>query len=165
VGLVYEGRSGRPYSYIFYNDANGDGRSGNDLFYVPKGPGDVLFGSPSSSGSSRRCCDGEEVLRLAGAHPNWPSTPAACPGQRFRAGWVNTFDVRISQELPGFMKGHKSEIWLDIQNVGNLLNKKWGNITTTASGQCPCGQPAGHVQRQVRVQQAVHRCAVGQCGC
>ena len=46
----------------------------------------------------------------------------------FRADWVNTFDLRISQELPGFFKGHKSEIWVDIQNVGNLLNKKWGNI-------------------------------------
>ncbi|MBR7550942.1 hypothetical protein KC220_20590, partial [Mycobacterium tuberculosis] len=43
VGLFYEGRSGRPYSYIFYNDANGDGAATNDLFYVPKGPGDVLF--------------------------------------------------------------------------------------------------------------------------
>jgi hypothetical protein len=50
------------------------------------------------------------------------------PANQFRTGWVNTFDVRISQQLPGFMKGHKSEIWLDIQNVGNMLNKKWGNI-------------------------------------
>ena len=27
VGLVYEGRSGRPYSYIYVNDANGDTRT------------------------------------------------------------------------------------------------------------------------------------------
>ncbi|MET0130804.1 MAG: hypothetical protein ABW207_09070, partial [Stenotrophomonas chelatiphaga] len=32
------------------------------------------------------------------------------------------------QQLPGFMKGHKSEIWLDIQNIGNMINKDWGNI-------------------------------------
>ena len=50
------------------------------------------------------------------------------PENAFRAGWVNTFDVRISQELPGFFEGHKSKIWLDIQNVGNMLNKKWGNV-------------------------------------
>jgi hypothetical protein len=50
------------------------------------------------------------------------------PANQFRTGWINTFDIRISQQLPGFMKGHKSEIWLDIQNVGNMLNKKWGNI-------------------------------------
>ena len=30
-----------------------------------------------------------------------------------RSSWVNTFDLRISQELPGFFKGHKSEIWLE----------------------------------------------------
>ncbi|HSX65187.1 MAG TPA: hypothetical protein VLF15_10685, partial [Pseudoxanthomonas sp.] len=41
---------------------------------------------------------------------------------------VNTFDIRISQELPGFFKGHKSKVWLDIQNVGNLINKDWGHI-------------------------------------
>ena len=50
------------------------------------------------------------------------------PENEFRAGWVNTFDLRISQELPGFFKGHKSKIWLDIQNVGNLINKDWGHI-------------------------------------
>ncbi len=36
LGLVYQGRSGRPYSYTFDNDANGDGRA-NDLLYIPKG--------------------------------------------------------------------------------------------------------------------------------
>src|SRR5690606_6298032 len=34
LSLVYEGRSGRPYSLVFFNDANGDSRSANDLFYV-----------------------------------------------------------------------------------------------------------------------------------
>ena len=49
VGMFYEGRSGRPFSYIFYNDANGDAAATtgagyfNDLFYVPNGPGDVVF--------------------------------------------------------------------------------------------------------------------------
>ena len=42
--------------------------------------------------------------------------------------WVNQFDMRISQEIPGFMEGHKAEIALDILNVGNLLNKKWGSV-------------------------------------
>jgi hypothetical protein len=41
---------------------------------------------------------------------------------------VNNFDLRLSQELPGFFAGHKSEIWLDILNIGNLLNKDWGRI-------------------------------------
>ena len=42
--------------------------------------------------------------------------------------WVNNFDVRMSQELPGFMKDHKASFTIDILNFGNLLNKKWGRI-------------------------------------
>lgn len=129
VGLVYEGRSGRPYSYLYYNDMNGDSRSFNDLVYVPSGPGDVQFGALSSSGAFTanpameqaffEWLEGQDLARYKGS---------VAPANSGRAGWVNTFDVRISQELPGFFKGHKSQIWLDIQNVGNLINKDWGHI-------------------------------------
>ena len=34
--------------------------------------------------------------------------------------------MRISQQLPGFMKGHKASFVFDIFNVANLLNKRWG---------------------------------------
>ena len=44
------------------------------------------------------------------------------------APFVNNFDLRLSQELPGFAIGHKGVITLDILNVGNLMNKKWGRI-------------------------------------
>jgi hypothetical protein len=44
------------------------------------------------------------------------------------APWTNTFDFRVSQQLPGFMEGHKTEVVLDILNVGNLINKDWGRI-------------------------------------
>ncbi len=130
VGLVYEGRSGRPYSYVYVNDANGDSRSANDLFYVPTGPGDVLFGNLTATGQFTAdpameasffewLKNNPQLAKYAGQ---------AAPANQFRTGWINTFDLRISQELPGFMKGHKSEIWLDIQNVGNMINKDWGNI-------------------------------------
>jgi len=50
------------------------------------------------------------------------------PANQHRAKWINSFDVRISQEFPGFVKEHKGEIALDIMNVGNLINKNWGLI-------------------------------------
>lgn len=129
VGLVYEGRSGRPYSYIYVNDANGDGRSGNDLFYVPR-RGEVLFGTLSNNGKFTADAAMEKsFFDWLAANPQLAKYEGqVAPANRFRTGWINTFDIRISQQLPGFMKGHKSEIWLDIQNVGNMLNKKWGNI-------------------------------------
>ena len=130
IGLVYEGRTGRPFSYVYFNDVNGDNRSANDLFYVPSGPGDVLFGTLSSGGVFTAnpametaffdwLGDNPDLNRFRGS---------TVPQNSGRAAWVNTFDVRLSQELPGFFKGHKSEITLDIQNVGNLLNSDWGQI-------------------------------------
>jgi len=127
VSVFYEGRSGRPYSYIFFNDANGDATSvagqgyNNDLFYVPAGVGDVLW-------------TGGEIMEAAffdwlAAHPKlaaWQGKIA--PANAFRTGWSNTFDVRISQELPGFSRRHKTEFALDIMNVGNLFNRHWGLI-------------------------------------
>ncbi|MCW4453833.1 carboxypeptidase regulatory-like domain-containing protein [Flavobacterium sp. MXW15] len=121
VGLFYEGRSGRPYSYIFYNDVNGDGATTNDLFYVPAGYGDVLF--TGGADMEKAFFDWlEKTPELAGYKGQ------VVPANSHRAKWVNSFDVRISQEVPGFFKGHKAELALDIMNVGNLLNKKWGLI-------------------------------------
>ncbi len=130
VGLVYEGRSGRPFSYVYVGDANGDGRTYNDLLYVPKGPGDVLFGTLTAAGQFTPNADAEKrFFDWLAAHPEVAKYAGSyTPANGFRTGWINTFDVRISQELPGFFKGHKSELWVDIQNVGNLLNKKWGRI-------------------------------------
>jgi hypothetical protein len=129
VGLVYEGRSGRPYSFVYTNDANGDTRTANDLFYVPAGKGDVLFGT---------IVGGKYVADAAmeSSFFEWLDTKAMlsqyagtyAPANAFRASWVNTFDLRLSQELPGLFKGHKSQLWVDVQNVGNLLNKKWGDV-------------------------------------
>ena len=130
VGLVYEGRSGRPFSYVYVNDANGDTRSANDLFYVPTGPGDVLFGTLNTSGVFTADAAMEKAFFewLDGNKDLNKLRGSVAGTNAFRASWVNTFDLRLAQELPGFFNGHKSEIWVDIQNVGNMLNKDWGNV-------------------------------------
>jgi len=85
------------------------------------GPGDVLW--TDSSGVMEQqffaWLDGTDLARYKGS---------IAPANAFRTGWTNSFDVRISQELPGFFKGHKTELALDIMNVGNLINKDWGLI-------------------------------------
>jgi hypothetical protein len=162
VGLVYEGRSGRPFSYIFSGDANGDNRTFNDLFYVPSAPGDVLFGTLNSTTGAYTANPAAEA-----AFFNWLKTQdrlgsfagTYAPENGFRADWVNTFDLRFNQELPGFFEGHKSNIWIDIQNVGNLLNKDWGHIVdygfnanvavAQLVGICRVGCPAGMTGKYV----------------
>ncbi|PPT33275.1 TonB-dependent receptor [Xanthomonas euroxanthea] len=119
VGLIYQGRNGRPYSYTFDNDANGDGRL-NDLLYIPAGRGDVLFGSAAEEQAFWSYVEGNEYL-------------AARRGQvaernGARNSWINQFDLHIEQEIPGFFKDNKASVWLDVMNVGNLLNKKWGRV-------------------------------------
>ena len=131
LGVFYEGREGRPYSWTFNNDMNGDGISGNDLLYVPsaRGSGEVLFRLPgqtvAASGAAAEAkfwdvVEGDKTLNgirgSAASRNNATST------------FYNSFDVRLSQEIPGFVSGHKGVISLDILNFGNLLNKKWGHI-------------------------------------
>ncbi|MEO6234756.1 MAG: TonB-dependent receptor [Thermomonas sp.] len=120
VSAFVESRSGRRFSYVFDNDANGDSRFGNDLMYIPKGPGDVVFGTPAEEAAYFAYAAGDEYLS---AHAGGVATRNGAT-----APWVNQIDLRVSQELPGFMPGHKSEIWVDVLNFGNLLNKDWGQI-------------------------------------
>ncbi len=123
VGVFYEGRRGKPYSWTYINDLNGDGIGGNDLMYIPSAPGsgEVVF----RGGATEEARFWEIV--------NSNSALAAAKGgvvgrNNSFAPWVNNFDVRFSQEMPGFMKGHKTTFTLDFLNFGNLLNKKWGRI-------------------------------------
>lgn len=143
-GVVYEGREGRPYSWVFANDANGDGVSGNDLLYIPKGPGsgEVLFRNPvpgSTKYTDQAALSAFQQQTAAEAEANFWAIVESEPGLRHAKGRVvgrnsayskftNSFDVRVSQEVPGLFNKHKGVLTLDILNFGNLLNKRWGRI-------------------------------------
>ncbi|WP_100658141.1 TonB-dependent receptor [Alteromonas flava] len=42
------------------------------------------------------------------------------------SNWWTRVDLRVSQELPGFMDGHRGEVYFAIRNLGNLINDDWG---------------------------------------
>ncbi|MBT9501682.1 MAG: TonB-dependent receptor [Burkholderiaceae bacterium] len=129
-GLFYEGRSGKPYSWTFKNDMNGDGVIGNDLMYIPKAPGsgEVIFRGTTASGLTPAQAEAKfwEVVDADSA------LSAAKGGVVARntslSKFTNSFDLRISQEIPGFRPSQKGVVTFDILNVGNLLNKRWGRI-------------------------------------
>ncbi len=116
--LFYEGRSGYPFSLVFNGDANGDNVTNNDLIYVPTANDPLVrFATPA---------DAENFARIV-------SRFGLTPGQALSANsetypWVNQFDFGIKQavKLPGWR--HRVVLGLDILNVGNLLNNKWGLI-------------------------------------
>lgn len=117
--LFYEGRSGYPFSLVYGGDANGDSVSGNDLIYVPVRTGDprVRFATAADEARFFQIVDrfGLAEGQAVSANSN-------------RYPWVNQFDFSIKQEvkLPGWR--HRFILGMDILNVGNLLNDKWGLI-------------------------------------
>ncbi|MEP2651997.1 MAG: TonB-dependent receptor [Paraglaciecola sp.] len=141
VSLFAERRTGQPYSYTF-NENNacvldiGGGRcsreSRNDdaghLLYVPSGIDDPLFAATSFGGdaaSQQEFIDyinNSELAQYAGS---------IAPRNGDNSSWTTILDVRIQQELPGFMPEHNLKVFLDIENFGNLLNSDWGRIERT----------------------------------
>ncbi len=126
-GMFFEGRTGKPYSWTFANDANGDGIAGNDLMYIPKsfGSGDVVFLNDTATSKTNEEAFWKIVNANGGLSRNVGSVVQR--NENF-SPWSNSIDMRVSQELPSFFKGHKAVFVMDVFNVGNLLNKKWGRI-------------------------------------
>ena len=122
VGLFWEGRRGKPYSWTFLNDMNGDGVAGNDLLYIPasRGAAGVKFATPADEAAFWNIVDNNpDLSKYKGA---------VVPRNSSFSQFVNSFDLRVSQEVPGFFPQHKGKVTFDILNIGNLLNKKWGRI-------------------------------------
>ncbi len=42
------------------------------------------------------------------------------------ADWFVKFNFKLTQEIPGFMDGHKGEAFFVIDNLTNMLNDDWG---------------------------------------
>jgi outer membrane receptor for ferrienterochelin and colicin len=121
-GLFYDGREGRPYSYTFVGDANGDGINGNDLFAIPN-LSNIAY-SANSSGADRAAFE-RFVREVATLNENQGTTAER---NTENSPNVNQFDLRITQDLPGFFGDNRAQVFVDIQNIGNLINKDWGQI-------------------------------------
>ncbi|MBK9992118.1 MAG: hypothetical protein IPP19_15690 [Verrucomicrobia bacterium] len=119
--LIYEGRSGRPYSWVYTGDANGDGISGNDLFYIASqadvDSGLVRFRSAAEQDTYFAFMrDNPSLARNAGR---------VAPRNGERSAWISTFDIRMTQELPVY-RGVHAQLFANIINLTNLLNDRWG---------------------------------------
>lgn len=122
VSAFLDSHSGQPYSWVYGNDANGDGISNNDLIYIPR-PGEVEF----APGTSQKAIDQFYAYIQS---QNYLKDHQGQVAQRNGADspWVHQLDLSFRQEIPGLFKDNKGEIRFDIFNFTNMLNKKWGNI-------------------------------------
>ncbi len=119
IGAFFESRSGRPFSYTFDNDANGDFIRDNDLLYVPAGPGDVIFTDPADEAAFLDFVDSTPCLR------RFKGTTVS--RNHCRSPNAKSLDLRIAQEIP-IHNDIRGELFLNILNVGNLINDDWGRI-------------------------------------
>jgi len=127
LGVFYEARSGKPFSWTYKNDLNGDGVAGNDLMFIPKafGSGEVIFLGDTAADHSNE----QRFWDIVNANKGLREAAGGVVGRnKSFSPWTNIVDMRISQEIPGLFKRNKAVFTLDFFNVGNLLNKKWGHI-------------------------------------
>ena len=134
-------RTGQPYSYTF-NENNacvldiGGGRcsreSRNDdaghLLYVPSGLNDPLFASSSFGGD---VLAQQEFFNYISDSELAQYSGSIAPRNGDNSAWSTVIDLRIQQQLPAFTPEHRFTLFLDIENLGNLLNDDWGRIERT----------------------------------
>ena len=120
-GLFGQSSAGRPYSHTFDNsDRNtfGDNNwnGSRQLLYVPAdNDPNVVYGDDFDKAAFDAFVASEGLARGQIQDRN-----------EHNADWWTTFDLKITQEFPGFMDDHKGSAYFTVKNLGNLLNDDWG---------------------------------------
>jgi hypothetical protein len=135
INLFAQRRSGLPFSYTFGTPPTtlfGEGYTTTQraLLYVPQvdSSGNVTATSDPlvQYGGSINVADFNDFLHRTGL---FEYAGQIAPRNAFRSPYVTTMDLHIAQELPAFFPGGaRLEGYLDIENLGNLLNDEWGAI-------------------------------------
>ncbi len=142
--LIYTGQTGQGLSYVYGNNILGDKSIGstsgsNALVYVPKTAAEANFVDiKNGKTAAQQWTDFQSFV----ANNKYLSDHS---GQNTERNGDNTpfeshFDLRISQDF--LMKNHRLQVFFDVLNVANLLNKNWGwaysAISSTADGFFNC---------------------------
>jgi hypothetical protein len=110
---------GRPYSFVFDGDPGFGSSVGfidMNLIYIPQeNDSNVVYGDDFDLAAFNQFIDEQGLERGQIMARN--ST---------NSDWWTKFDVKITQEFPGFYKNHKASAFLVIENLGNFLNDDWG---------------------------------------
>jgi len=133
ASLAYAGRSGRHFSYVFGSggvptfggnflaDFGSEGDNpGSQLFYVPTGVND-----PIVTGDPGFLADLDQFISRDGCLSGHRGS--IVPRNNCETGWVGIASVRLQQEIKVGEK-IRFDVFIDIENVGNLINSDWGRV-------------------------------------
>ncbi|WP_131536982.1 TonB-dependent receptor [Pedobacter nototheniae] len=133
--LFYSGSQQGRFSYSYSADFNRDGQT-NDLIYIPRDASEINFVAiPAGTTGYARAYSAQEQSDIFMNYINNDKYLSEHKGQYAERNaatspWRNQFDLRLTQEVfKNFGKTKNSfQFTVDIFNVGNLLNRKWGNV-------------------------------------
>ncbi|HEX8486583.1 TonB-dependent receptor [Sphingomonas sp.] len=126
--LFGETRIGRPYSYTMQEASNARspvfGTSGTGtryLLYVPTSTTDALvsYDTPATRDTFEALINSTDLAKYRGK---------IAPRNAFNSKWFTRFDLHVAQEIPTGVAGSRLQVFADIENVTNLINKNWGQI-------------------------------------
>ena len=124
AGLSYNAVSGLPYTWTVNGDVNADGINGNDLVFVPASADQISLADPTQYGALATFINSQDCLKDARGHL---VQRGAC-----RNPWAQFLNLRGTWQSPDIVKDQRFELQLDIFNVLNLVNKKWGLLDQVA---------------------------------
>lgn len=129
--LLYSGSHQGRMTYTYSNDLNGDGNTA-DLMYIPKSKDDIMFSDITSNGNVvSSAAEQADAFWAYLEGDDYLSENKGKYAERFGKlePWHNRWDFKFVQEIftnLGRDRKGSFQITLDILNVGNLLNKNWG---------------------------------------
>ncbi|MDB5444244.1 MAG: TonB-dependent receptor [Phenylobacterium sp.] len=141
-------RAGLPYSYAFCTTNNGgcvspsfsgsadqlfgqaNTSTNHQLLYLPAGANGVVTATSDPRVTYGPNFDLAAFNAFIQARGLQGYEGQIIPRNAFHSKDVASADLHIAQEFPAFFpNGAKGEIYLDIINLGNLINKNWGAIS------------------------------------
>lgn len=133
----FEYAQGGRFSYTYGGDVNNDGSGANDLIFIPT---TTQIGAMNFSGTAADQTVQRAAYDAFINQDNYLSGRRGQYAERYGAlaPWRGKWDMKIMQDYNFNVSSTKKntiQISLDVLNVGNLLNSKWGLVQVPTSVQ------------------------------
>ncbi len=131
ISMLYNGRSGSPYSFVYQGDPNRDGSSRNDLVYVPRDQSEINLIDITDSNGVITVSAQEQWVRLNNYIENNSYLRSRRGNYVERNGaktpWNHELDMKL-QYSRKIKNGKSLTVSFDMLNVLNFVNKDWGRL-------------------------------------